>query len=160
MIHVFAPAIVTGQSFGTQITGPLLSSSPTAPEVLPCLGTGGTVLTNTLGSVNLAGVLTSGTITDTVESNLTIPMSSGQNTSTVQGLNLLNGLITANVMRAQVNAMINDTTNYILNGVDSFVGISVAGHPEITDHVANNTSIPLAGLGTLYLKRYQQDAPA
>lgn len=159
LIHVFAPAILSGQSFGTQVLGPLLSSSPTAPEVLPCLGTGGVVRTATLGSVNLAGILTSGTITDTVESNLTIPLSTGHNTSTVQGLNLLNGLVTANVMRAQVNAAANDSPNYILNGVDSLAGISVAGHPEITDQVPNNTSVSLAGLGTLYLKRIINNAP-
>ncbi len=159
MIHVFAPAILSGQSFGTEVLGPILSSSPTAPEVLPCLGTGGAVRTATLGSVNLAGILNSGTVTDTVESNLTIPMSSGQNTSTVQGLNLLNGLVTASVIRAQVNAAVNDSYNYILNGFDTFVGISVAGHPEITDQVPNNTSISLAGLGTLYVKRIINNYP-
>jgi hypothetical protein len=28
----------------------------------------------------------------------------------------------------------------------------VAGHPEITDNIPANTSVPIAGLGTLYLK--------
>ncbi len=92
MINVFAPAIVTGQSYGTQIIGQLLASAPTAPEVLPCLGTGGAVQTNTLAGVNLAGVLSTGNVTDTVESNLTNTLSSGQNTSTVEGLSLLNWL--------------------------------------------------------------------
>lgn len=159
LLRVYAPAIVTGQSYGTQVTGPLLASSPTVPEVLPCLGTAGTVETNTLGGVNLAGILSSGTVSDSVESNLTNSWSTGQNISTVQGLSLLNGLVSATLMRAQVNAAANDTTNYILSGVDSLVGISVAGHPEITDNVPNNTSVSLAGLGTLYLKRVINNYP-
>ena len=159
MVNVFAPGILSGYSFGTQVTGQLLASAPTAPESLPCFGTGGATLTNSLASVNLPSILSSGTVTDTVESNLTISLSSGRNTSTVQGLNLLNGLVTASVMQAQVNAVVNDSYNYILNGVDSFVGISVAGHPEINDHVAYNTSVSLAGLGTLYLKRVINNAP-
>jgi len=159
MVNVFAPGIISGQSYGTQVIGTLLASAPTAPESLPCFGTAGQVLTNNLASVDLPSILTTGTVTDTVESNLTLSLSSGQNTSVVQGLNLLNGLITASVMRAQVNAVINDSYNYILNGVDSFVGISVSGHPEISDNVAYNTSVSLAGLGTLYLKRIINNAP-
>lgn len=159
MVNVFAPGIISGESYGTQVTGQLLASAPTAPESLPCFGTKGSVLTDTLAGVNLASILSTGTVTDTVESNLTISLSSGHNTSTVQGLNLLNGLVTANVMEGQVTAVVNDSYNYILTGVDSFVGIDVAGHPEINDNVAYNTSVSLAGLGTLYLKRIINNAP-
>ena len=159
MVNVFAPGIISGQSYGTQVLGPLLASAPTAPVSLPCFGTNGQVLTNSLATLNLPSILTSGTIRNTVESNLTISASTGQNTSSVQGLNLLNGLVTANVMRAQVVAAVNNSQNYILNGSDSFVGISVAGHPEITDSVPYNTNVSLAGLGTLYLKRVIRNAP-
>ncbi len=159
LIHVYAPGILTGESFGTQVIGPLLASSPTAPEILPCVGTGGAVLTNSLNGVNLPSILNTGTVTDTVESNLTPSMSTGQNNSTVQGLNLLNGLVTVNVIHAQVNASIYDQLTYVLNGSDTFVGISVAGHPEINDSVPTNTSVPIAGLGTLYLKRIINNRP-
>ena len=159
-INVFAPAILTGASFGTQVTvGQLLSSAPTAPEVLPCLGTSGAIQTATLAGVNLTGILNTGTVTDTVESNLTESISSGQNTSTVQGLNLLNGLVTANLLRAQVNGTANGNLNTFVSGVDSFAGIFVSGHPEITDNVPTNTTVSLAGLGTLYLKRVMNNYP-
>lgn len=62
-------------------------------------------------------------------------------------------------MKAQVNALVNDTQNYILYGTDQFTGISVAGYPAITDNVPINTSVPLAGLGTLYLKRVINNYP-
>ncbi len=153
MFNVFAPGIISGHSYGTQVSGGLLASSPSALEVLPCLGTGGTVVTGTLVGLNLPSILSSGTLTDTVESNLTPTFSSGENTSTIENLNLLNGLITATVMRAQVDASIDQYINTTLTGTDSYVGISVAGHPEITDSIPDNTTIPIAGLGTLYLKR-------
>jgi hypothetical protein len=153
MLNVFAPAIMSSQSFGTEVLGPLLNSAPTAPVMTPCLGTNGSVITNTLAGLNLPPILNSGTVTNTGETKLTIPMSSGRSTSTVQGLNLLNGLITANIMTAQVVASANDTYLVTSNGTDSFLGISVTGHPEIVDSVPYNTSVSLAGLGTLYLKR-------
>jgi hypothetical protein len=159
MLNVFAPAILNGQSFGSEVLGPLLTSSPSAPVILPCLGTHGVYMTNSLAGVNLAGILTSGTITNAGESNLTNNMSSGQQMATVQGLNLLNGLIRANVMLAQVNAVVNGNIQVFSTGTDRLVGISIAGHPEITDNVPYNTSISLAGLGTLYLKRVVRTNP-
>ena len=108
MLNVFAPAILNGQSFGTEVLGSLLSSAPTAPVITPCLGTQGSFLTNTLAGVNLPSILNSGTVTNTAETNLTNSMSSGRSTSTVEGLNLLNGLVTANVMTAQVVTLVNN----------------------------------------------------
>lgn len=153
MYNVFAPGIISGDSYGTQVSGGLLASSPSAPEVLPCLGTGGIVQTNTQVGLNLPSILSSGTLTDTVESNLTPTFSSGENTSTIEGLNLLNGLVTATVMQAVVDASVDQYFDTTLNGTDTYVGISVAGYPELTDDVPLNTSVNLAGLGTLYLKR-------
>ncbi len=153
MYNEQGPGIIAGDSYGTQVIGSLLASSPTAPEVLPCSSTGGNVVTNTQVGLNLPSVLTTGTLTDTVESTLEPTFDSGENTSTIQGLNLLNGLVTASVMRGQVDAYVDQDRNITLSGQDSLLGISVAGHPEITDDVPANTAIPLAGLGTLYLKR-------
>ncbi len=111
------------------------------------------MLTNSQLGANLPSILTSGTLTDTAESNLTFTNSSGENTSTIQALNLLNGLITASVMQAQADTSIDQYGNAYVSGEDSYIGISVAGHPEINDGIPENTSVPLAGLGTLYLKR-------
>jgi hypothetical protein len=74
-------------------------------------------------------------------------------------LNVLNGLIKANVMLAQVNAVVNQNLQVFSGGVSRFIGISIAGHPEITDAVPYNTSVSLAGLGTLYLKRIIRTNP-
>ncbi len=148
-----APGIIEGGSFGSQILGSILNSTTTVPEVLPCQGSNGAVATNTQVGITVPGILTSGTVVDTAESNLTQAFSSGENTSTIQGLNLLSGLITASLLRAQVDASVDDNFNITLNGQDSYIGIAVAGHPEITDDIPANTTVPLPGLGTLYLKR-------
>ena len=150
--NVPAPGIIGGYSFGTEVSGPPLASSPTAPETLPCTGTNGQVLTNSQVGLSLPSILTAGVLTDTVESNLTPDYSSGETTSTITGLNLLNGLVTASVMHGVVDASVDQYNESSLTGSDSFVGISVAGHPEITDNIPANTSVPLLGLGTLYLK--------
>jgi hypothetical protein len=159
IVKVFAPAILNGQAFGTEVDGNLLASTPTAPAILPCLGTGGHYITKTLGTLSLPGILSSGTISDAAESNLTETMSSGQTLSTVQGLNILNGLIKANVMLAQVNAVANQGGQVFSAGVDRFIGLSIAGHPEIGDNVPYNTQVNLVGLGTLYLKRILRTNP-
>ena len=160
IINVFAPAIITGGSFATQVTGNPLTSAQTAPVALPCLGTRGVILTNTLAGLTLTSILTSGTITDTAESNLNNVASSGITTSTLQNLNLLSGLVTASVIRSQTNTFINSSTHYLLSGSGSFVNLTVAGHPEINDHVAPNTQVSIAGLGTLYLYRIINNFPS
>jgi hypothetical protein len=156
MYNVPAPGIISGGSYGTQVTGTVIASllsSPTAPEVLPCAGTGGAVVTNTQVGVSLPSILTTGAVTDTVESNLTYSGSSGENTSTIVGLNLLNSLVTATVLKAQVDASVDVYGNEYVSGEGTFIGLAVAGHPEITDNIPENTAVNILGLGTLYLKR-------
>ena len=151
MINVFAPGIVT-RCTRTEpkriIRDPaVIDSDRTRSSSLSSWHGQRSRNENTLAGVNLAGVLSTGTVTNTVESDLTQALSSGQNTSTVEGLNLLNGLVTATVMKAQVNALVNDTQNYILYGTDQFTGISVAGYPAINDNVPINTQCPARRAG-------------
>jgi hypothetical protein len=159
MVRAYAPGIVTGTSFGTSVTSTLINSSPTAPVNLPCWGTGNQLLTNSVVSVGITGILTSGTVTDTGKSYLTPPYSNGQMTSQVQNLSLLSGLVSVNLMYSQVNATLNGFGGYFLTGIGSFTGLSVAGHPEINDGVPYNTTVSLAGLGNLYLKHVIRNYP-
>ena len=74
-------------------------------------------------------------------------------TTRVESLNLLNGLLGANVIYGRVDASIAGPRGVFKTAVGNFVNLSVAGHPEIGDNVAYNTSVDILGLGTLYLKR-------
>jgi hypothetical protein len=142
-----------GTSFGTAVNGPLLHSSATAPAGVPCQGTKGIVKTNTLVSINLPLILTSGTVVDTAEGNATGNNSNSQTSSTIQGLNLLSGLVKANVIYAEASGSTADGVTFDFGTAGSFTNIAVAGHPEITDKVPPNTQVNIANLGTLYLNR-------
>ena len=160
IVRAYAPAIVTGTSFGTEVSlAGILNSSPSAPVNLPCYDPAGQLLTNSVTLLNLAGVLTTGTITDTGKSSLTSPYSTGEMTSQVENLNLLSGLLTVNVIYGRVDTTINGFNGVFQSAVGSFAGLAVAGHPEITDNVPYNTSVDLLGLGTLYLKHIIRNYP-
>jgi hypothetical protein len=61
--------------------------------------------------------------------------------------------VSATVIKGKASATTTDGTNFDFDGGSTFVGISVAGHPEITVNVAPNTEINIANLGVLYLNR-------
>jgi len=153
---VSGPGALDGLSFGTAVNGTLLHSSATAPESVPCQGTKGIVKTNTLVGINLPLILTSGTVVDTAEGNATGNNSNSQTSSTIQGLNLLSGLVTVNVIYAEASGSTADGVNFNFGSAGSFTNIRVAGHPEITDNVMQNTQVKIANLGTLYLNRVIQ----
>jgi hypothetical protein len=160
MVRAFAPAVITGTSFGTSVTlAGILSSTPTAPVNLPCYGTAGQTITNSVATLNLPGVLGSATVTDTGKSALTFPYSTGTMTTRVENLNLLNSLVTVGVLAGRVDGTIAGPQGVFKTAVGSFVNLAVAGHPEINDNVAYNTSVDILGLGTLYLKHVIRQSP-
>lgn len=152
---VSGPGAVDGSSYGTSVSSQLVNSSPTAPISVGCGGTGGNTITNSLTTVNVPNILTTGTVVDTGKANVTPTAVNSQTTATIQTINLL-GLITANVIQAQADASTPDGVNFTFSSSGTFTNISVAGHPEITDSVAPNTKITLANLGVLYLHRVIQ----
>lgn len=153
LTEVSGPGALDGQAYGTQISGKIVKSSPTAPEYVPCTGTNGVVKTATVAGVNVPPVLSSGTITDTAKGITQAGLSSSTTTSSVQGLNLLNSVIKADVIQAAANASTTDGVTFNFTSTGSFLHLSVAGHSEIHDNVPENTVVPLAGFGTLYLHR-------
>ena len=81
----------------------------------------------------------------------------GETTSTVNGSNLVSGLLTAKVIKAGSNAATSSQGKFTFNDTGSkFLGLKVSGHPEIHDDVAPNTKVKIAGLGTLWLHRVIQ----
>jgi len=150
-------AAVGGFSYGTQVTGGLINSNQTAPIMIVCRGTNGVLQTNTLAGVNIPNIASTGTIRDTGVANFSSTLTYSTTTDNIQGVNLLGGLVSASVISAQADGRTTDgvTLNFTSSG--SFVGLSVAGHPEINDNVPANTTIPILGLGTLYLHRTIQN---
>jgi hypothetical protein len=120
------------------------------PKSMGCLGTGGVPRTNTGVAVTIPGILTTGTVADTVEGVDTAAKASGEVSSTIQGLNLLAGTVTATAIKADVTGHGNPPVGA---NHSTFLGLSVAGFPGITDNVPPNTRLSLAGIGTLWLNK-------
>jgi hypothetical protein len=152
------PGTLDGTAFGTSVSSSLIKSSPTAPAGVGCLGNA--LITKSQVSINVPNVLASGTITDTAQGSVTASLSTSETTSTVQNVNLLNGIITASVVHADAKASTTDGTtfNFSEGSGSYFTGLVVQGVAYA--NVAANTklTITLNGktLGTLYLHRVIQ----
>ena len=74
-----------------------------------------------------------------------------QTSSTVNSVNVLNGLITADLVQDNTTASTTDGVTFTFNQSGSFVNLHVVGHPEITSDVLPNTKVTLTVVGTLWL---------
>ena len=146
--------VLGGYSYGTKAdVGTLALSGPSFTEFMPCLGTSGVVRSNTGAGVHIGTSLNTSTILNTVKGTVTATSATGETTSTVQAANLLSGLVSATLVKADAHASVSGTT-YAFSDSGSTIGsLSVHGHPEITPSAAANTQVALAGVGTLYLHR-------
>lgn len=143
--------LLDGLAYGANAhVGSVVIAGKMFPESLSCLGTSGATRTNTGAGLNIPGVLTSGTVADTVAGIARPSKASARVTSTIEGLNLLSGTVTATAIEADVTAAGNPPS-YTDNS--HFLGLTVAGFPGIKDNVPPNTKLNLAGLGTLWLHR-------
>jgi hypothetical protein len=154
LTQVNGPASLDGTAFGTFVSSATIKSSATAPASVGCLGNA--LITNTQVGITVPNVLSSGTIQDTAQGSVTASLSSAQTTSTVQSVNLLNGIITASTVRDQASASTTNGTTFNFNQSGSFVSLKVLGHPEITANFTGSTTVTLSGIGTLYLHRVIQ----
>jgi len=148
------PAAVGGYAYSPQLLAkPLITVGPLVSVQIGCFGTGGAVETDSVASASIPGIISTGAVTVTGTGNINKTEASSEGTTSVAGLNLLSGLVSATVIKGKASATTTDGTNFDFDGGSTFVGISVAGHPEITVNVAPNTEIKIANLGVLYLNR-------
>ncbi len=152
-------AIMSGTAYGlsSKVLGGLVQIGRQAAVSLPCTGTDGSVITNSVASVNVPPIASSGTVTDTAQGTDTATSADGHLTSTVQALNLVSGLVQATTIQASVDGSTDGSTNSFHDG-STFLGLHVAGFPEIGDDVAPNTRLSIVGLGTLWLHRVIQSS--
>lgn len=149
-----AVALLDGFAYGSKANvADLVISGPQAFVGMPCLGTNGKVKTNVIAGINVPGIINSGTVKSTAQGTATSTEASGETTSTVESLNLLNGLVKATVVKADAHASSDGNTSQFSDAGSTFLSLSVAGHPQISANVAKNTKVELAGIGTLYLHR-------
>ena len=105
----------------------------------------------------MGSLLDTGTIRNTATGTVNARTADGETTSTVQSANVLDGLVTADVVKATAHATKNADGTFTFTGDASFATLSVAGFPKIGVDVATNTKLDV-GVGTLYLNRVIRDA--
>jgi hypothetical protein len=143
--------LLDGLAYGARANvGSTVIAGDEFPQSLSCLGSNGKTKTNQGVGLSIPGILTSGTVTDSVQGTDTATTASASASSTVQGLNLLGGKVKATAIKAAVSASGSPPT---FGDTSAFLHLTVAGHPGIGAHVAPNTKVTLAGLGTLWLHR-------
>jgi hypothetical protein len=159
--------LYNGYAYGTfanLTAGPLASElGATAFTDVPCLGTNGQVISNSVNSLQAKNpnngklVLQANEITTTGQTSTTTDSDLVTATSKIQGLNVLDGLITADLIMGEANTSAISTvtgTTISSNGNGSnFVNLRIAGTLIVANgNVAPNTKIQLpGGLGTVIL---------
>lgn len=143
--------LLDGMAYGASAhVGTTVIAGKEFPEFLSCLGTNGKTRTNQGAGLTVPGILSSGTVTDTVQGTATATAAAAAASSEVQGLNLLGGTVKATAIKADVSATGNPPA---FGDTSTFLNLTVAGHPGIGSNVAPNTKVKLAGLGILWLHR-------
>jgi hypothetical protein len=149
---------LSGFAYGTYVvihgSPGVVISGQTAPVILGCAGTKGNTITSTIATVSVPGILTGGAVTDTAWGQMGQNKVRGETTSTIAGLNLVDGLVTADTIKADGHASTLDggVTFSVSDAGSQFVNLQVAGFPAIGDDVAMNTKVVIAGLGTLWFR--------
>ena len=143
-----------GSAYGTKAhVGKTIISGPTAQVSIPCLGTNGVVKQNEILQVQVPNLFSVGDVVDTAQGTINGTSATGETTSTVQAVNLLASLVTANLIKADAHSSKVLENLSFSDAGSSFVGLSVRGFAQINDNVAPNTKLTIAGLGTLWLHR-------
>jgi hypothetical protein len=116
------------------------------------------VETDSVADASIPGVVTTGAVSVSVEGSVSKAESSVETTSSIAGVNLLSGLLSATAIDAVATGTTTDGKNFVFNGGSTLAGLVVAGFPTITDNPKANTKLVIANLGTLYLNRVQYSA--
>jgi hypothetical protein len=129
---------------------------PSAQIGMPCNGTRGALRENSIASLSIPLVLDAGTVRNTAQGLSQPTFAVGELTSTIEGLDLLDGLVTVGLVRASAQALKENGVRVFGFEGTEFVNLQVAGFPTIDDSVPPNTHLTIPGLGSLWLKRVIQ----
>ncbi|MDQ0819162.1 hypothetical protein QFZ79_001456 [Arthrobacter sp. V4I6] len=143
---------LTGAGFGTRavLSSGLIGSGPTALAHVKCGG--GTTTSNAAG-VSIPGLASAGA-TSTTTTGVLAPAPKSTVTNTLSGLNMLNGVVRADAIKAETSASKAPAGGKVtLTDTSSFTNLRIAGLPAITASVPPNTVIQVPGLGRVTLHK-------
>lgn len=137
--------MVSGEAFGSQIT---LSNMPVEKNPRALLASQGGSAQANVASVTLPGTLTSATEDQVTSGSITATNASTTTSSSVEQVNVLDGLVTGDLVHAMCACTGDGTTASCNDTGTQFVNVVVNGTP-ITVPVPPNTTIPIPGIGTV-----------
>jgi hypothetical protein len=152
---IAAIGVLGGAGYGSSLTGAgSLDNGRTAAIFLPCVGTtDGKVDRNSATGISIPGVFASGSAYTTAQGSVTATSASGEITASVNGMNLLNTMVTSTAAKADAHATLSGSTPAFSDSGSAFSGLAVSGHPEVGSNPPPNTKVKMSGLGTLWLHR-------
>jgi len=156
-------AVVGGSAWGTEAVSTLASVENrvgrAALITVGCLGTNGEVIQNNVNLLRVRGVLRAATVYSTAQGDVFATSAYARLTNRVENLNLLGGTVTADLVKAVARTSWDTTTDSGSNSTEGsrFVNLRVLG-TAVGDNVPPNTSVDLAGIGTLWLNRQDTHA--
>ncbi len=122
--------------------------------VVGCEGTGGKVRTNNVNSLDVDQTLSSGTGTTSAYGKQLATGGVARTTATVENLSLLNGLITADAVKAVAQDRFSDGQRTSSTEGSGFVNLKVGGILVPLD-AAPNTRLSLPGIGYVIVNEQQ-----
>lgn len=125
--------------------GATVDSGPTGNTSTPITGTGNRTISNSLAAVNLAPVITAAAIEGTSRATSVPVTADVENTAKVGRINLLNGIVTADLVKATATANKNAAGTVTTAGRTDVVRGSVLGLP-IPISAKPNTKLRIPGV--------------
>jgi hypothetical protein len=144
---------VGGQAYSTYVNTPFGSSGQSPLAVLPAVsGTDGAEADAEGSALNVAGALSSDFLNSITSGQIGAAEAGAQSTSSAASVNILNGLITADEVVANVMSSAGQSGAFSNADGSTFTNLTVAGQSFSGDQVvAPNTNINLPGVGYVVL---------
>jgi hypothetical protein len=142
---------VSGEAFGVFVNVAVAGGSvmvPKRPDVV--LPPGGGMVEDEVLSVSFPGTIVSNTLRVITTGAIGPNSASAQSSATVEGLNIRDGLVTADLVVAMASSTSNGSTATSSADGSALIGLSVNG-TAITEAPPPNTRIPILGVGEVIL---------
>lgn len=152
--------LVGGEAYGTRAQiGTTFDSGPSFVKYMPCLGTGNMTQTNTGANVNIPGIATTGTVSNSVRASVSTSAISAVTYSTVQNVNVLNGVVRAGLVKAVARGDYNGKA-YTFSDISSTFGSLTIRGTSVGANVKPGTVVTVAGVGKVTLRKVTRSARA
>jgi hypothetical protein len=138
---------------------PLLKASSGRQNVigLPCNGTNGAVRESVALGVDVPTVLESDTSRSTVQGDIDANGAFSESTHTVEDLNVLNGTITADLIRSKARTETTDAGSVVSTGDFELVNLKINGKPFVEADLGAKIDLPGIGYVRIGEKRCSDD---